>query len=110
MLKSFGSYQLTVIQCDAEVQKVEVFDDMNPFLPNYQWVAKGGGGTDFRPVFEYIEEHSELESKLLIYLTDGCGSYPEHAPAYPVLWMVSPGGQIRVPWGMQFPFEIDKES
>ena len=110
LLNSFGSYQLTVIQCDAEVQKVDVFDDMNPFLPNYQWVAKGGGGTDFRPVFGYVEEHSELAPKLLIYLTDGCGSYPEHAPAYPVLWMVSPGGQIRVPWGMQCPFEIDKES
>ncbi|MBQ7178844.1 MAG: hypothetical protein IJS08_15620 [Victivallales bacterium] len=110
LLNSFGSYQLTVIQCDAEVQKVDVFDDMTPLLPDYEWFAKGGGGTDFRPVFDYVEEKLKLTPNLLIYLTDGFGSYPEHAPAYPMLWMVTSGGQISVPWGMQCPFEIDKEN
>ena len=107
LMNSFGSYQLTVIQCDADVQKVENFDDMTPFPPDYKWMAKGGGGTDFRPVFKYVEEHSELTPDLMIYLTDGYGDYPAHAPGYPMLWMVSPGGKIDVPWGWQCPFVID---
>lgn len=109
LLNSFGSYQLTVIQCDAKVQKTEVFDDMTPFPPDYKWEAKGGGGTDFRPVFHYVEKHSEIMPSLLIYLTDGYGDYPEHAPAYPVLWMVAPQGKISVSWGLQCPFDEEKE-
>jgi len=107
LLNSFGSYQLTVIQCDAAVQKVEQFDDFTPFPPDYKWEAKGFGGTDFRPVFNYIDKHSELTPNLLVYLTDGYGDYPERAPSYPVLWMVTPDGSISVEWGLQCVFEED---
>jgi len=105
LLNSFGSYDLTVIQCDAEVQKIETFDDMAPFPADYKWKAKGGGGTDFRPVFDFVEEHPELEPNLLIYITDGYGDYPESAPGYPVMWLVAPRGEISVPWGLQCPFD-----
>ena len=105
LLNSFGSYKMTVIQCDAEVQSVETFDDMTPFPVDYKWKAKGGGGTDFRPVFDYVDEHPEPEPDLLIYITDGYGGYPDRAPAYPVMWLVTPDGKIDVPWGIQCPFD-----
>ena len=44
------------------------------------------GGTDFRPVFAYVDKLLE-EKKLtnlngLLYFTDGVGTYPEKSPAY----------------------------
>ena len=46
----------------------------------------GFGGTDFRPVFEYVEQLLE-QKKLkkvngLLYFTDGAGVYPEIEPPY----------------------------
>ena len=47
---------------------------------------KGFGGTDFRPVFGYvnwlIEKKEFTNLKGLIYFTDGCGVYPEKKPDY----------------------------
>ncbi len=44
----------------------------------------GGGGTDFRPVFEWVAQN-QIPAVCLIYLTDlCCHSFPE-VPEYPVL-------------------------
>ena len=55
--------------------------------------AVGGGGTRFEPFFERVEAASAagVES-VLLYLTDGFGSFPDTAPSAPVLWVVPPGG------------------
>lgn len=50
---------------------------------------EGGGGTDFRPIFDLLDAH---EPDVLIYLTDGYGDFPEAAPRVPTLWVVPPGG------------------
>ena len=46
----------------------------------------GGGGTDFRPAFAYVEElcrKKEFENlKGLLYFTDGFGYYPRRMPAF----------------------------
>ncbi len=107
LLSTFGTYELTVIQCDAKIQKIETFDDFTPFPPDYKWEAKGFGGTDFRPVFTYVEEHPELTPDLLVYLTDGYGNYPERAPSYHVLWLLPPDGKIMVEWGLRCVLEED---
>jgi predicted metal-dependent peptidase len=52
---------------------------------------KGGGGTCFEPFFARVAEEAEAES-VIVYLTDGFGSFPTSAPAAPVLWVVPPGG------------------
>ena len=101
LLGTFGAYELTVIQSDAAVGAVETFDDASPFDPNRPWKATGGGGTAFRPVFDYVEKHPELEPALLIYFTDCYGHYPDRAPAYPVMWLLTKGGKCDVEWGMQ---------
>lgn len=45
---------------------------------------KGRGGTDFRPVFQKVEElrkqHVFRNLKALIYFTDGDGIYPNKSP------------------------------
>jgi predicted metal-dependent peptidase len=58
---------------------------------------KGGGGTDFRPVFEYVESLNE-DFKFLIYFTDGEGSFPDHEPVIDTLW-VMPKHKTKIPFG-----------
>lgn len=98
MLNTFGDYELTVMQCDCEIQNVEKFDAYNPFHTT-DWKAYGHGGTDFRPPFVYVAEHSEIEPSCLIYITDGCGPAPENPPPYPVLWILTGNGEKPAPWG-----------
>jgi len=52
----------------------------------------GGGGTSFRPPFEWIEQ-AGLRPDLLVYFTDADGPFPAAAPPYPVLWVVRGWGR-----------------
>ena len=98
ILSSFGSYEITVLQCDAEVESVEKYDETSDFdLRGVDFY--GGGGTSFDPVFDYVEEHPELESAVLIYLTDGYGTVREAQPQYPVMWILTGDGRIPARWG-----------
>ena len=56
----------------------------NPVMPVE---VSGGGGTDFRPVFEDIEKR-QIKPTMLVYFTDTFGDFPENPPPYPVLWVV----------------------
>jgi len=71
-----------VVYCDAAVQSAQQFGPSEPI----RLEPKGGGGTDFCPVFQWVDENN-ITPVGLIYLTDlCCNSYPE-APGYPVLWV-----------------------
>jgi predicted metal-dependent peptidase len=71
-----------VVYCDAVVQSSQQFGPSEPIHLD----PKGRGGTDFRPVFEWVEENG-IAPVCLIYLTDlCCHSYPP-IPEYPVLWV-----------------------
>jgi predicted metal-dependent peptidase len=56
----------------------------------------GGGGTDFGPCFDWLQEHG-IKPQTLVLLTDLCGSFPASAPSYPVLWAST--GRRQVPFG-----------
>jgi predicted metal-dependent peptidase len=57
-----------------------------------EWLAPvGGGGTDFKPFFAMLEQQNP-ENSVAVYLTDGYGDFPAHAPNLPVLWVVTAGG------------------
>jgi predicted metal-dependent peptidase len=68
----------------------------------------GGGGTDFRPLFEHIKSMSTKDRpSVIVFATDGYGDYPEAPVDYArVVWLVTPGGRIEVPWGDRV--EIDE--
>jgi predicted metal-dependent peptidase len=62
----------------------------------------GGGGTSFVPFFEHMQEEMDSGGNtVLIYLTDGDGTFPKQPPTLPVLWVVTPGGvdSRRFPFG-----------
>ncbi len=76
-----------ILQCDVEVRDDTVItsrSELEHYLQNLQ--IQGGGGTDFRPVFTYVDElcrTRELTNlRGLIYLTDGWGAYPKQKPSY----------------------------
>ena len=70
-----------VVYCDAAVQSSQEFTASEPV----RLEPKGGGGTDFRPVFQWVAEN-DIDPVSLIYLTDlCCDSFPE-PPNCPVLW------------------------
>ena len=99
LLRTFGSYELTVIQADESVQSVQTFDDASPYDDSTTWKPKGHGGTDFRPVFDYVGMNSSGVPSCLIYITDGCGPAPSKAPPYPVLWVLTSDGKAPAEWG-----------
>lgn len=82
-----------IVWCDAKVQKVDEISDVSEISG---LKPKGGGGTDFCPVFDWVRDNISTPDAL-VYLTDGLGNFPPQAPDYPVLW-----GDI---WGrVQYPF------
>jgi predicted metal-dependent peptidase len=73
-----------VVYCDAAVQSSQEFGPGEPL----ELEPKGGGGTDFRPVFDWVAQNA-INPVCLIYLTDlCCYSYPA-PPEYPVLWVTN---------------------
>lgn len=84
---------IEVLYCDAKIQHQETFTrDTRPV----RMEAKGGGGTDFRPVFTHADEAAP--PACLVYLTDMYGTFPPQAPEYPVLW-VSTSDTKTAPFG-----------
>ena len=83
----FSKVNLYIIQCDAEIQECVKIQKKEDFL-NYiaHMKIKGLGGTDFRPVFRYVDELVKqkqfMNLKGMIYFTDGAGTYPSHKPNY----------------------------
>jgi predicted metal-dependent peptidase len=56
-------------------------------------MPQGGGGTSFVPFFDRVQESWDGQTPALcIYLTDGYGEFPDPAPLFPTLWVVTPGG------------------
>jgi len=58
---------------------------------------KGGGGTDFNPVFKWIEKNNIILD-CLIYFTDLYGNFPNKKPMYQTYW-VSKTVNKEIPFG-----------
>lgn len=87
--------ELLLLTCDAQVHEIIHLSEFSSRLGSLN--LSGGGGTDFRPVFDRLRAANHRPDALLC-LTDGNGIYPDRAPReYPVLWCIS--GEGRPPWG-----------
>lgn len=83
----FTKINLHIIQCDADIQedaKITSQEEFDHYLATM--TLRGFGGTDFRPVFDYVEQLRQarefINLKGLIYFTDGFGTFPEQKPDY----------------------------
>lgn len=76
-----------IIQCDTKIRsdvKIQNLKDLEEYMRNFQ--IYGGGGTDFRPVFKYVDDLIEAKEftdlRGLLYFTDGYGDFPITPPLY----------------------------
>ena len=105
----FHKINVHIIQCDNEIQsdtKITNGEEFEAFMKYGK--LTGFGATDFRPVFEHVEElkqRGEFENlKGLIYFTDGYGIYPERMPDYDVIFAFLNEDENRAPvppWSMK---------
>ena len=91
ILNCVDEYKIFLIQCDAKIQSIDEY--LSPKKIDIKELKiKGRGGTDFRPVFEYMRENNILYP--LIYFTDLMGTFPDYFPSFPVLWVTKEGGEV----------------
>lgn len=85
--KYFRHVNIRILECDDRIQgdtRITSIDDLISLSGKF--TIHGGGGTDFRPVFRYVDalrNSGELkELRGLLYFTDGFGVYPEKPTDY----------------------------
>lgn len=97
-LKAQVQAQVTLLPCDAALCPGAPFR----FEPWERFerpdAIAGGGGTNFEPVFHWVEEQG-ISPDLLVYFTDANGRFPAREPNFPVIWLVK--GRSPVPWGQR---------
>lgn len=92
-VSDMGSFEkIYLLQCDTEIQQVDCYESPEGFPTQLGRQMKGFGGTDFRPVFDWIEQQAEEgagKPDVLIFLSDGEGIFPDEEPNYPVHFVLS---------------------
>ena len=82
-----NNLNIWIVQCDAKVQEAKQItskEDFERYITNME--LHGFGGTDFRPVFEFVDKKINdgtlKNMKGMIYFTDGYGTFPKRMPNY----------------------------
>lgn len=101
IIKDVRPSKLYVIYCDAEINHVDEFAPEDDIF----FKLHGGGGTDFRPPFQWLEDN-QITPKCFVYLTDGYGPFPDE-PEYPAMWAIN-NRSVVPPWGEHFVMEVPK--
>lgn len=111
----FQKVNIHIIQCDETVrvdQKVASGEELRDYMNHFELV--GNGGTDFRPVFHYVDDLIKQKAfarlKGLIYFTDGQGIFPKHRPPYETAFVFLRDDYSDAdvpPWAMKLILEPD---
>lgn len=111
----FTDSRIRILQCDNAVRMDTVVTgerELEKFLGEFQIV--GGGGTDFRPAFSYVNdcmENGELQNLCgLLYFTDGKGIYPAKRPDYKTafLFLEEYDEEAVPPWAIRLKLEAEE--
>lgn len=112
----FRKVKIHILQCDTQVQsdvRITNADELQEYMEHFE--LKGGGGTDFRPVFTYVERlrrSGQLrELKGLLYFTDGLGEFPRKRPDYETafLFINEQKPEVKLPpWAMSLILEEEE--
>ncbi len=94
LMLSVQNYEIDLLVCDEKIHTHKVFykgENLESFFTKAQ--IKGGAGTDFRAVFEFVNTRLS-DTKLLLYFTDLEGIFPQDIPNYSVKWLSKKEGVI----------------
>lgn len=94
------NHEITIIECDREIKRVYKVKKLNDIKDR----VVTGGGTEFSPVFEYLNNNKTKKYNLLIYFTDGKGenALKIKPKGYKILWVISGKGDkisLKNPYG-----------
>ena len=75
IMEEFDQYRIHLFSFDTEVYNVEQFNSEN-LKDITEYECKGGGGTDFDCIFDYLKKE-DIQPRRLVVFTDGypCGSW-----------------------------------
>jgi len=109
IMDSFPAYKIHVFTFDTEAYSPAQYDSDNlDDICDYE--VKGGGGTDFTAIFDYLKKE-EIEPKRLVVFTDGYpfGSWGDENYADTV-WILHGTTSIEPPWGQYAYYDEEKAS
>ena len=105
----FKKMNVHIIQCDCYIQEdvtLSCEEDWQAYMKQIR--IQGRGGTDFRPVFTYVNKLIEKKKirnlKGLLYFTDGDGIYPPKKPDYETafIFIKEPPENVKIPsWAIR---------
>lgn len=93
ILTNFRSFKVRMFAADADVHTEATVESLRDF-EEFQTEIKGCGGTDYRPVFNELENS---DVRVLVYLGDMKATFPGQAPPFDVIWVVSKEGEPEKP-------------
>lgn len=98
VLSDVNPQRLTILWCDADVDHVDEITDPADLAAIQARGTGGGGGTDYSPVLDWINEQGERPD-LFIGFTDGYVTFPQKEHPFPTIWASStdheyPFGQV----------------
>ncbi|CEP35105.1 Putative uncharacterized protein [Halomonas sp. R57-5] len=101
LLTSVEHVEIHLIECDADIQRERVINHVQELQEigsdnGDGLTLRGGGGTDFRPVFERA---NDVMPECLLFFTDGYGRLPDITSSLPLLWVITEDGKVPAPWG-----------
>lgn len=113
----FNKFNIHIIQCDAKIQhdaKITNLAEFEYYIDHIE--IYGLGGTDFRPVFNYVDELIQKKEMTnlegLIYFTDGDGAFPNRQPDYSTAFVFLDKGDFidaKVPaWAIKYILDEDE--
>lgn len=81
----YGVEQIDVVQFDTKLSEPQSIENAKKQLKKV--MVTGRGGTDFQPIFDYAQQHSEYDG--LIIFTDGYAGHPRKSKMMKcgVLWV-----------------------
>ena len=109
IMDSFPAYKIHVFTFDTEAYNPAQYDSDNlEDICDYE--VKGGGGTDFDAIYNYLKAE-EIEPKRLVVFTDGYpfGSWGDENYADTV-WILHGTTTIEPPWGQYAYYDEEKAS
>ena len=107
IMDSFPAYKIHVFTFDTEAYSPAQYDSDNlDDICDYE--VKGGGGTDFTAIFDYLKKE-EIEPERLVVFTDGYpfGSWGDENYADTV-WILHGTTSIEPPWGQYAYYDEEK--
>jgi predicted metal-dependent peptidase len=107
IMDQFAAYKIHIFTFDTQVYNPAQYDSDNlDTICDYE--VKGGGGTDFDAIFNYLKEE-QIEPKRLVVFTDGYpfGSWGDENYADTV-WIIHGNQTVVPPWGQYSYYEKEK--